>query len=120
MKIQNKQGIKELYKSLTHRVEGTKGEFKSAVQSAGVAEKQIATDPGAKSSGSIGRDYDQVLLEADVHSIEFTAQAVHDAPDVREARVSDIADRIKNGTYNVDAEAIAEKLLASGVLSESD
>ena len=47
-----------------------------------------------------GRDY------------QIARKAVSEAPDVREELVADIKSRVEAGTYNVSADAFAEKVIA--------
>jgi flagellar biosynthesis anti-sigma factor FlgM len=64
--------------------------------------------------------YDDVLAEVNAKTEEFAVQTVASAPNVRKAKVEAIAEAIRKGAYKVDYEAVAERLLASGVLDDKD
>ena len=55
---------------------------------------------------------DKVEISNFGRELQVAKQAVAAAPDVRADRVSELKERIKNGTYNVSGESFAEKLLA--------
>ena len=50
---------------------------------------------------------------------EFAAGAVANSPEVREEKVARIKALFDAGQYNISAEAVAEKLWASGVMTAS-
>ncbi|MEE0375015.1 MAG: flagellar biosynthesis anti-sigma factor FlgM [Lachnospiraceae bacterium] len=54
---------------------------------------------------------DQLLLSAAGKDAQIARQALANTPDVREEVVDPIKERIDNGTYEVDAEDLAGKLL---------
>ena len=54
-----------------------------------------------------------------VEVFEFAAGAVANSPEVREEKVARIKALFDAGQYNISAEAVAEKLWASGVLTAS-
>lgn len=57
--------------------------------------------------------------EADpVEIITFAAEAVANTSDVREERVNNIKALFDAGQYNISAQAVAEKLLASGIMRD--
>lgn len=119
MKVDNKQTIRELYKNVSREVKGSDGSFKDAVQGTNQQNAKISPRPDEKSP-SIKGDYNQVLMETDHQSIERVVTTVAQSPDIREARVNAIAEQIKNGTYKVDPEAVAERILASGILNDNE
>lgn len=55
---------------------------------------------------------DKVDVSASSRSFETALQAVKDAPEVRMDRVQELQEQINNGSYKVDARAVAEKILS--------
>ena len=64
---------------------------------------------GKKSTGTSFKD--QLLLSATAQYTTVTKKALSNTPDVREDRVNSIKEQIDNGTYEVDAEDFADKIL---------
>lgn len=62
--------------------------------------KKVETAKDNLQISQAGRDY------------QIAMKAVSEAPDVREDLVADIKGRVEAGTYNVSAEAFAEKVIA--------
>ncbi len=54
---------------------------------------------------------DQLMLSDAGRDAQIAKQAVRNAPDVREDLVNSIKERMDNGTYEVDTEDFAAKLL---------
>lgn len=54
---------------------------------------------------------DELLLSATGLDAQIAKQAVANAPDIREEKVASIKEQIDNGTYEVDTEDFAGKLL---------
>jgi flagellar biosynthesis anti-sigma factor FlgM len=54
---------------------------------------------------------DSVSLSANARSLAAARAAVLEAPDTRDARVSEIKQRVQDGTYSVPAHVLARKLL---------
>lgn len=62
----------------------------------------------------------QPVKEADpVETMKFAAEVVANQPDVRAERVDQLAALIKSGKYNISPEKVAERLFASGVVTQS-
>jgi negative regulator of flagellin synthesis FlgM len=59
-------------------------------------------------------------LELSVRSREISHldELIRSTPDVREERVEEVRRNIENGTYNVKAEKIAEKIIGGSLLDE--
>jgi anti-sigma28 factor (negative regulator of flagellin synthesis) len=120
VKIKGSQSerIRELYKKATQGVKTSGSDFAKAVDGAagktgGV--KNASTKAGAK---GVDANYDSVLAEVNARTEDFAVRTVASASDVRKAKVDAIAEAIRNKTYKVDYEAVAERLLASGVLDD--
>lgn len=54
---------------------------------------------------------DQLMLSSTAQDASVVKQALSGTPDVREELVNSVKERIDNGTYEVDAEDFAGKLL---------
>ena len=70
-----------------------------------------------------GDDYpqlgsDRIELSVRSREINHLDELIRSTPDVREARVEQIRSAIENGTYNVKAEKIAEKILGGNLIDE--
>ena len=63
----------------------------------------------AQASGSV----EQLSLSADAAKLQGLEQVIRDAPVVDSAKIEPIRQAISNGTYEVDNNAVAEKLIAS-------
>lgn len=74
------------------QVQGTKRARSSSVQSA--------------------QGQDEVILSSQVQEFGSFLQALKNVSDVREEKVSAISERIQSGTYQVNAQAIADKLMS--------
>lgn len=60
------------------------------------------------------------VAQADpVETVKFAAEVVAGQPDVRAEKVDRIKQLFEAGQYNVPAEAVAERLWASGVMTSS-
>src|SRR5439155_24737604 len=54
---------------------------------------------------------DSVTLSDGARTMAAARQAVKDAPDVRDDKVSEIKQKVSDGTYNVSAKVLARKML---------
>jgi anti-sigma28 factor (negative regulator of flagellin synthesis) len=115
------QRIRELYKKTTQGVKtsGTKSSGAADGVSGKSATKVSNASTGKPKAASEAR-YDDVLAQIDARTEDFAVRTVARASDVRKAKVEAIAEAIKNKTYKVDFEAVAERMLASGVFNEDD
>lgn len=64
---------------------------------------------GKKTTGTSFKD--QLLLSATAQDAAIAKKALSNTPDVREDLVNSIKEQIDNGTYEVDAEDFAGKIL---------
>ena len=88
----------------------------------GTASSQKAKQSGdvKSSDGNIGasetgHSSEKVRLSTDAHSILEGVEAAKHAPDVRAEKVAALRNSIKNGTYKMDNNAIAEKMLRASI-----
>ena len=58
---------------------------------------------------------DQLQLSSATKDVQSAKAAVAKAPDIREDVVAPIKERIKNGTYEVDINSFADKLMSNFV-----
>lgn len=63
------------------------------------------------STGKKG-DPDRVEISQMGHDVQVARAAVAKAPDIREDKVAAIKERMDAGTYSIDMDALADKLLA--------
>lgn len=56
---------------------------------------------------------DQFQMSDSAKAYQTSRKAVSEAPDVRAERVAELKNRIQSGTYDVSAEAFAEKILSN-------
>lgn len=57
-------------------------------------------------------DSDKVEISSFGKDLQIAKQAVASSSDIREEKIAEYKRRIANGTYNVSAEAFADKILA--------
>lgn len=91
---------------------GINGNNLSSSQVKGSAEGSENTSNTAASS-----EGDSVNLSADAHSLSRLETALITASDINTNRIDAIREALDAGTYHIDAEAIATKLLDSDSLS---
>jgi negative regulator of flagellin synthesis FlgM len=58
---------------------------------------------------------DQLELSTAARALQNAERAAREAPDVREDRVNELRQAVQNGTYQVDAQVIAERILDQGL-----
>lgn len=107
--------IRELYKKTTQGVK-TSGTFAKSVDEA--KPKKVSTAESKTKKDVSEARHDDVLAQIDAKTEQFAVETVRSAPDVRKAKVEAIAEAIKNKTYKVDYEAVAERMLAAGLFDE--
>jgi negative regulator of flagellin synthesis FlgM len=100
---------------------GRAGEFEKAVleKSAQASETKPVSAPSCEEARPQAASEVATRAQAEVADVR-AAQIVASAPDVREAKVAEIKAKIESGEYKVDAEAVAARLLASGVLDDTE
>ena len=64
-------------------------------------------DKGRRSDGTSA----EVQLSQEARDLQRLVQTVHDAPDVREDLVNEIRTQIEQGTYQIDVQALARRLM---------
>ena len=89
--------------------------LKSNVRQLEGAQKSVQTGKSGSGHNS-GSDW----LELSIQSlrVQHLDDLIRSTPDIREAKVEQISRDVQNGTYNVKAEKIAEKIIGGSLLDE--
>jgi flagellar biosynthesis anti-sigma factor FlgM len=82
-----------------------------------VLEQQAQRSPKAD-RGSISPDRDRVELSVRSREIQHIDELIRSTPDVREGVVERVRRSLENGTYNVKAEQVAEKILGGNLIDQ--
>lgn len=98
MEISNK--VPSVYQ--THEVQARKGKVKSA--------------PAAQSA----TQGDRVQLSAQAKEMQAARQAIQQMPDVDLEKVAKIKAQIKSGSYKVNAQEIASKMIRESLISDNE
>ncbi len=99
---------------MSSKIGGFDGSSQTAAIGAGRAAQrpQDAAAGGAQSSNaSSGGDQESVQITGAARQLASLEQAVRDAPEVNTTRVAQISNSIEQGTYTVNAQNIADKLV---------
>ena len=67
---------------------------------------------------SVGSGPDRVELSVRSREIQHLDELIESTPDVREALVEQVRRSIENGTYNVKAEQVAERILGGNLIDQ--
>ena len=76
------------------------------------------SEPAPKKSGEERSDSDRLELSVRSREISHLDELIRSTPDVRESKVEQVRKDLENGTYNVKAEKIAEKIIGGNLLDE--
>lgn len=74
-------------------------------------QNKVSQSQKAQSASPVSKK-DEVILSSQAQEVGQLYQAIRALPEVREDRVREISAKIAQGTYDVDAQAVAEKMLA--------
>jgi negative regulator of flagellin synthesis FlgM len=98
---------------VSSKIGGVDGSSSTAAIGAGraVQRPQDAATGGAQSSDASGGNEENVQITGAARQLASLEQAVRDAPVVNTARVAQISSAIEQGTYTVNAQNIADKLM---------
>ena len=69
-----------------------------------------ATPPASQATGA-----DQVSLSQQAQQIQRAHQALSGVPEVRQEKVAEAKRKLAQGTFEIDAEAIARKIIEGGI-----
>lgn len=88
----------------------------------GAGAHQVANDGGAHGRGEsvsdAARGRDALIVSNRGRIVAEAAKVVATTPDVRAEKVAALKAAIANGSYSVDAQAIAGRLLSAGIADE--
>jgi flagellar biosynthesis anti-sigma factor FlgM len=62
---------------------------------------------------------DAVVLSESLHEVDRAKQALAAMPDVRVDRVQDVKPRVQEGTYRIDSQAVAKRLVDTAVVESA-
>jgi negative regulator of flagellin synthesis FlgM len=65
------------------------------------------------------RERDRLEFSVAGKELQYLSQKVSEAPEVRSERVAEIKSRIEAGTYNIQAEEIAEAMITGSLIDKS-
>ncbi len=65
-----------------------------------------------KTQGLMGKK-DQLTLSNEGQTFQKVLSAMEQLPDIREDKVKDVKQRVDSGTYQIDNEKVAEKMMAA-------
>ena len=82
-----------------------------------VQDKKTAQPPKEKTDNQ-GVKTDTVDISDTAKRVSAARDELNKIPDVREEKVAALKKEIENGTYKVDSEEIAEKMLKDGILND--
>lgn len=75
--------------------------------------------PERTQAGGAGQpDSDRLELSVRSREISHLEELIRSTPDIRESKVEQVRRDIENGTYNIKAEKIAEKIIGGNLLDE--
>jgi len=81
-------------------------------------QEQIAQRVQTSSRGSVAEDPDRVELSVRSRAIQNLGALIQSTPDIRDAVVQRVQQSLQNGTYNVKAEQVADKILGGNLVDE--
>jgi negative regulator of flagellin synthesis FlgM len=80
------------------------------------SEEDTPADPSEKKGRPVSRAGSEMSRQA--QELQNARKALEDIPDVREDKVARIKKQIENGTYEIDAEETAEKMIKESLTND--
>lgn len=123
MKVSNRAEIQKIYQDQIKKSQDTKSgdAFKKIMQSSQKSEstaKVFHPPSGVNLTNPIFNG--TPVKQADpVDTMKFAAEVVANESDIREEKVARLKQLIDAGQYNISPEDVAEKILASGIITKS-
>ncbi|MGA3207219.1 MAG: flagellar biosynthesis anti-sigma factor FlgM [Syntrophales bacterium] len=77
--------------------------------------EKVQEESSAKVDGSAAPE-EKVNLSTKARDIQQLRDAVSQLPDVREDKISELKDQVDTGTYDVNGQKIAEKMVSESLL----
>ncbi len=76
------------------------------------------TDCSAKQGSSQTVKEDKVVLSPKAKEVQEATKLIKELPDIREEKVAKLKEQVDQGTYRIDGEKIAFKMLKESILDE--
>ena len=83
-----------------------------------VQDKNKVGTPDRKPENSVNKS-DTVVISDAAKRVQEARNQLNDIPDVREEKVTELRNQIQNGTYQIDADKIAGKMIKEGLLNDA-
>jgi len=83
-----------------------------------VQDKNKVGTPDNKPEKSVKKS-DTVVISDAAKRVQEARNQLNDIPDVREEKVTELRNQIQNGTYQIDADKIAGKMIKEGLLNDA-
>jgi len=77
--------------------------------------KKVGSGPEKQTAGGVVAE-EKVSLSSTAREFQRAQEAIETLPDVREEKVQELKDQIKNEKYDVNGEEVAEKMLNESLL----
>lgn len=123
MKV-SKINVTTIYQNQLKKLKGEKvnGEFGKMMQDSAlktVSQTKVFHPPSGINPNNPILSGAPVAQADPIETIKFAAEVVATEPDIRAEKVDRIKKLIEAGQYNIPAEAVADRLWASGVITNS-
>jgi negative regulator of flagellin synthesis FlgM len=86
------------------------------VKNVGKEKNKVHGSPGEVPKGGLSED--KVALSPEAKQIQEAKKRLDSLPDVREGKVAEIKEQVDAGTYHIDSEKIAFKMIRESLLDE--
>jgi len=86
------------------------------VKISGKEKNRVQGSPKGAPKGGLSED--KVALSPEAKQIQEAKKLLDSLPDIREDKVAEIKEQIEAGTYNIDGEKIAFKMIRESILNE--
>ena len=87
------------------------------VKNIGKEKNRVQGSPKEASRGG-GLSEDKIALSPEAKQIQEAKKLLDSLPDIREDKVAEIKEQIEAGTYNIDSEKIAYRMIRESLLNE--
>ena len=87
------------------------------VKNIGKEKDRVQGSPGEAPKGG-GLSEDTIALSPEAKQIQEAKKLLDSLPDIREDMVAEIKEQIEAGTYNIDSEKIAFRMIRESLLNE--
>lgn len=97
------------------KVTETRNQISELIQQQQAGDKTAQGREARPVSGTIATE-EKVTLSGRAKDIQHARQLIAELPDVRKEKVDDLKARIEGGSYRVDGEKVAEKMIGESLL----